>query len=189
MPPHPNMPSAQDELAMLRSIIRGAGEIAAKAYETNQAKTWNKADNTPVTEADIAVNDYLFAQLMAQRPDYGWLSEETQDDQSRRTKLRSFVVDPIDGTRSFIDRTRNFTICVAAWSEVGFSPSLPDNGCYMISACCSVYLAYRFYSYSHFMPACLDGSNTNFQKGRSRLVLTYLCTLILVTKVPATSKA
>ena len=113
MPTDSNMPSAQEELAMLRGIIRGAGEIAAKAYEANQAKTWNKADNTPVTEADIAVNDYLFAQLMAQRPDYGWLSEETQDDQSRHTKLRSFVVDPIDGTRSFIDRTRNFTICVA----------------------------------------------------------------------------
>ena len=48
----------------------------------------------------------------ARRAD-GWLSEETKDDKSRHACPRSFVVDPIDGTRAFIDRTPNFTVCVA----------------------------------------------------------------------------
>lgn len=107
----PHMP-AQD-LNLLRDIVRQAGAIAAAAYHANDAKTWDKADNSPVTDADIAVNDFLAKTLQAARPDYGWLSEETKDDASRQARKRSFVVDPIDGTRSFIDRTQNFTVCVA----------------------------------------------------------------------------
>ena len=101
------------ELDLLRDIVRQAGAIAAAAYHANDAKTWDKADNSPVTDADIAVNDFLAKTLQAARPDYGWLSEETKDDASRHKRKRSFVVDPIDGTRSFIDRTENFTVCVA----------------------------------------------------------------------------
>ncbi|GHA93826.1 hypothetical protein GCM10009069_16150 [Algimonas arctica] len=66
-----------------------------------------------VTDADIAVNDFLLRELMEARPDYGWLSEETKDDHSRRTRTRSFVVDPIDGTRAFIDRQPGFSVSVA----------------------------------------------------------------------------
>lgn len=105
--------SASEDLALLRSIVRQAGDIAANAFHANNSKTWDKADNSPVTEADIAVNDFLAEHLCAARPDYGWLSEETKDDASRHTRARSFVVDPIDGTRSFIDRTENFAVCVA----------------------------------------------------------------------------
>jgi len=47
------------------------------------------------------------------RQGYGWLSEETKDDSSRFACPRTFVVDPIDGTRAFIDRTLNFAVCVA----------------------------------------------------------------------------
>jgi len=54
---------------------------------------------------NIAVNDFLEKTLRAERPNYGWLSEETKDDKSRHACPRSFVVDPIDGTRAFIDRT------------------------------------------------------------------------------------
>jgi len=103
---------AQD-LDLLRDIVRQAGDIAAAAYHAGNAKKWDKADHSPVTDADIAVNDFLAETLQAARPDYGWLSEETKDDASRHSRKRSFVVDPIDGTRSFIDRTRNFTVCVA----------------------------------------------------------------------------
>lgn len=105
--------SPAQDLDMLRDIVRQAGNIAAAAYHANDAKTWDKADNSPVTDADIAVNNFLAETLQTARPDYGWLSEETKDDKSRHTRQRSFVVDPIDGTRSFIDRTKNFTICVA----------------------------------------------------------------------------
>ena len=40
--------------------------------------------------------------LLAARPDYGWLSEETADSSARLSARRTFVVDPIDGTRAFI---------------------------------------------------------------------------------------
>lgn len=103
----------EEDLALIRDVVRRAGAIAKMAFNANNSKQWNKADSSPVTEADIAVNDFLLENLRAARPDYGWLSEETKDDHSRHACPRSFVVDPIDGTRAFIDRTPNFTVCVA----------------------------------------------------------------------------
>jgi myo-inositol-1(or 4)-monophosphatase len=103
----------EEDLALIRDAVRAAGEIAKAAFLANDAVTTVKSDNSPVTDADIAVNDYLETTLMAARPGYGWLSEETKDDHSRHACPRTFVVDPIDGTRAFIDRTPNFAVCVA----------------------------------------------------------------------------
>jgi len=103
----------KDDLELLIETARAAGRIARGYYERGNAKTWNKSENHPVTEADIAVNEYLEKTLQAARPDYGWLSEETKDDASRLGAKRSFVVDPIDGTRAFIDAKPHFTICLA----------------------------------------------------------------------------
>jgi myo-inositol-1(or 4)-monophosphatase len=61
-----------------------------------------KDGNSPVTEADLAADMYLRETLLAARPDYGWLSEETADNADRLTKRRCFIVDPIDGTKAFI---------------------------------------------------------------------------------------
>ena len=109
----PNCALPEDDLALIRDVARRAGAIAKAAFDANDSKSWNKDDSSPVTEADIAVNDFLDETLRAARPDYGWLSEETKDDHSRHACPRSFVVDPIDGTRAFIDRTPNFAVCVA----------------------------------------------------------------------------
>lgn len=109
----PNCALPEDDLALLREIVLEAGAIAKAAFDANDSKQWNKDDSSPVTEADIAVNDFLEKTLRAARPNYGWLSEETKDDHSRHACPRSFVVDPIDGTRAFIDRTPNFAVCVA----------------------------------------------------------------------------
>lgn len=103
----------EDDLHFLQRTVRKAGAICLDYFERNAAKVWDKSNNSPVTDADIAVNDFLARELMGARPDYGWLSEETADDQSRRTKRRSFVVDPIDGTRAFIDRKPGFAVAVA----------------------------------------------------------------------------
>ena len=101
------------DLDLLIETARAAGEIARTFFYKGNAKAWDKSENHPVTEADIAVNDYLIEALQSARPDYGWLSEETVDDASRHTAARSFVVDPIDGTRAFIDGRPHFTICLA----------------------------------------------------------------------------
>ena len=111
--PDPHCAPYSEDLELLLGIVREAGLIAKAAFEANDSKVWDKEKNHPVTDADIEVNDFLEQKLRGARPDYGWLSEETKDDNSRHACPRSFVVDPIDGTRAFIDRTPNFTVSVA----------------------------------------------------------------------------
>lgn len=102
-----------DDLTLLIETARTAGAIARDYFYKGNTKSWNKSGNHPVTEADIAVNDYLEKTLQTARPNYGWLSEETKDDASRMKAKCSFVVDPIDGTRAFMDGRPHFTICLA----------------------------------------------------------------------------
>ncbi len=111
--PEPDTSDYVIDLALIADAAYAAGSIARDAFHANESKVWDKSKNNPVTDADIAVNDYLVKTLQPARPDYGWLSEETKDDASRHESARSFVVDPIDGTRAFIDRTPNFTVSVA----------------------------------------------------------------------------
>ena len=105
--------SYEEDLALIKEAVFAAGKIARDAYVANDAEVWDKDKGHLVTDADIAVNDYLLKTLCAARPGYGWLSEETKDDHSRHACPRTFVVDPIDGTRAFIDRTPNFAVSVA----------------------------------------------------------------------------
>ncbi|RYH04020.1 3'(2'),5'-bisphosphate nucleotidase CysQ [Salipiger sp. IMCC34102] len=98
----------ETDLALLLEAAREAGEIAMSHFKRDP-QVWDKpGDEGPVTEADLAVDAHLSARLRAARPDYGWLSEETQDDVARLQASRVFVVDPIDGTRSFIRGDRDW---------------------------------------------------------------------------------
>ena len=101
----------QDQL-LLEEVIREAGALALTYYNSS-AKSWNKSDGTPVTEADLAVDEFLKTSLLKDRPDYGWLSEETTDDHQRLARERVWIVDPIDGTRSFVERTGEWCISIA----------------------------------------------------------------------------
>ena len=105
------------DLTLLKQTALKAGEIARQYFIKGNTKVWDKSHNHPVTEADISVNEYLQKTLIPARPDYGWLSEETRDDASRLGKRRSFVIDPIDGTRAFIAGKPHFTICLAVIEE------------------------------------------------------------------------
>lgn len=89
------------DLALLRDAARQAGAIAFSYFRKNP-EVWMKDGDSPVTEADLAANRYLQETLIAARPDYGWLSEETADNPGRLKARRTFVVDPIDGTRAFV---------------------------------------------------------------------------------------
>ena len=92
--------------------MRAAGEIARKYYGGNY-KRWSKSGGSPVTEADLVVDAYLKQTLIGARPTYGWLSEESLDNEARLTAARVFVVDPIDGTVAFLKQRPHFTICAA----------------------------------------------------------------------------
>lgn len=91
------------DLDLLLSAAEQAGDVAL-TFTGPSAKTWDKPDGQgPVTEADLAVNALLQDVLQSARPDYGWLSEESDDSSTRLTQDRVFIIDPIDGTRSFIN--------------------------------------------------------------------------------------
>lgn len=90
------------DLALLTEAAREAGRIALR-YWRRDPRVWDKGgEHGPVSEADLAVNDMLKARLLAARPDYGWLSEETPDNADRLAADTVFIVDPIDGTRAFV---------------------------------------------------------------------------------------
>jgi myo-inositol-1(or 4)-monophosphatase len=103
-----------DDLALICEAVRAAGSVAAP-MQAKGARNWLKDGNAPVTEADMAVDKLLFERLTQARPAYGWVSEESHPTQPAEGAGvdRSFVVDPIDGTRGFIDGSDEWTICVA----------------------------------------------------------------------------
>ncbi len=106
------MREADDDLALLVQAARIAGPIALRYWKRNP-KTWEKGEEGPVTEADIAVNDALQQHLRAARPAYGWLSEETADTPDRLSRDHVFILDPIDGTRAFIAGEDSFSHALA----------------------------------------------------------------------------
>jgi len=93
------------DLALLIEAAREAGGLARDML-AHPLETREKPDGAgPVTAVDMAVDALLAARLRAARPDYGWLSEESEDDPARLGAERVFIVDPIDGTRSLIEGT------------------------------------------------------------------------------------
>ncbi|WP_170763424.1 inositol monophosphatase family protein [Ruegeria lacuscaerulensis] len=108
------------DLPLLIDAALEAGKIATR-YSGTTAQRWDKPDGAgPVTEADLAVNAMLEQRLPVARPGYGWLSEETEDSKDRLTKDRVFIVDPIDGTRSFAEGSRTWahSLAIAEQGEV-----------------------------------------------------------------------
>lgn len=107
------MPAPEADLELLVDAARRAGRIAL-GFWRRDPRSWDKGgDAGPVTEADLAVNDELQASLMAARPGYGWLSEESEADPSRLDAQHCFIIDPIDGTRAFIAGQEGFSHSLA----------------------------------------------------------------------------
>jgi myo-inositol-1(or 4)-monophosphatase len=105
-----------NDLALLEEAVREAGHIARRFFG-GAYKRWTKEKGSPVTEADLAVDAFLTDRLRGARPAYGWLSEETEDDESRLKSDFTFVVDPIDGTIAFVRGKPHFTICAGIIAE------------------------------------------------------------------------
>jgi myo-inositol-1(or 4)-monophosphatase len=104
------------DLDLLRDAAHEAGRLALKLQEGG-LQTWRKTDRSPVTSADLAIDELLKTRLRAARPDYGWLSEETADDPERLSRDRVFMVDPIDGTRAYISGRPWWVVSVAVAEE------------------------------------------------------------------------
>jgi myo-inositol-1(or 4)-monophosphatase len=96
----------------LREAVAEAAKLALTKFRNN-VRAWNKDNASPVTEADLAVDNFLRERLTEIDSSIGWLSEETADVPERLTKDRLWIVDPIDGTRSFIAGREDWAICAA----------------------------------------------------------------------------
>ena len=106
------MPAPEEDRALLVAAAERAGDIARQFHGQNP-DVFDKGDEGPVTEADLAIDKMLRETLLDARPGYGWLSEETEDDGARLDAETLFVVDPIDGTRAFIEGGRSFAHSLA----------------------------------------------------------------------------
>jgi len=104
--PDPRLADLDDDLSLLAQAATEAGGLARSYWGRAMAVREKDDGQGPVSEADLAVDTLLKARLTAARPAYGWLSEESPDDPARLATRRSFVIDPIDGTRSFLARER-----------------------------------------------------------------------------------
>ncbi len=99
------------ELPIVEQLVREAGALVLDFYANGAEVTW-KGVNDPVTAADHAANQRLVDGLRRAFPTDGLLSEESHDDMARRQRRRVWIVDPLDGTREFIDRIGEFSIMV-----------------------------------------------------------------------------
>lgn len=120
------------DLELITRAAIAAGEKALSYFRKDPDVQWKNGGRSPVSEADYAANDILKEKLLAARPNYGWLSEETDDDEARLGCETVFVVDPIDGTRAFIAGKDIWCVSVAVVHRgrpvagVLFAPALEE---------------------------------------------------------------
>ena len=98
------------DLQHIEKALRAARE-AVSAFTPGRIDSERKAGGDPVTEADVLLDRVLKECLL--RPGEGWLSEETADDLSRLDRERVWIVDPLDGTREFIQGIPEWCISIA----------------------------------------------------------------------------
>jgi myo-inositol-1(or 4)-monophosphatase len=121
-----------EDLQLITEAAVEAGELAQR-LRARGLTTEYKLGGSPVTNADLAADALLTTRLREARPDYGWLSEETADDPSRCAARRLFVVDPIDGTRSFLRDRPWWVVSIAVvdgtrpTAGVVFAPQLGET--------------------------------------------------------------
>lgn len=128
---------------MLQHALDAAQDAAQRAgavilsYYTSQYTVHSKGRDNPVTSADLAANRVLHATLHEALPHAGWLSEESADDPARLQKEYVWIIDPIDGTKEFIQGIDEFVVVVAlvAHQEVVVAVTYNPVREEMLSAC------------------------------------------------------
>ena len=102
-----------EELIAGKVAARNAGKILMTHFSASDKKVQYKSLNNPVTIADHEADQYLSDFIGGEFPDDGWLSEETVDTKARLEKSRVWIVDPLDGTKEFIEGVSHFSISIA----------------------------------------------------------------------------
>ncbi len=98
------------ELDIAIEAAKEAGDAILEIYQKD-IKAHTKSDDSPVTDGDLKSNEII--KEILSKTEHVILSEEDNDDQSRLSKDMVWIVDPLDGTSDFIDKTGEFTIMIA----------------------------------------------------------------------------
>ena len=109
MIPLPPIDLPMSELALALEAVDEAGKEVMKIYDTNFSSD-TKKDDSPITEADLKSNQII--KKILSRTTHHLLSEEDRDNKSRLEKKTVWIVDPLDGTSDFVDKTGEFTIMI-----------------------------------------------------------------------------
>ena len=102
-------------LARIEAALKRASSVLNR-FTPGAVDVEYKAGHDPVTQADRAVDDALREALL--QDGEGWLSEETADDLGRLSKQRLWVVDPLDGTREFVQGIPEWCVSIS-WVQDG----------------------------------------------------------------------
>ena len=100
------------ELSIAKDAAVEAGNLILGYYKADY-EIKDKGYHNPVTTADHASDARLKEILTRANPEYGWLSEETVDSKERLNRERVWVVDPLDGTKEFIEGVPHFVVSIA----------------------------------------------------------------------------
>jgi len=102
------------ELDIAVRAVREAGGVIRSLYGT-PVSVVEKGDraSSPLTDADTRANEILHRRVSAAFPEDGWLSEESVDSTERLARRRVWIVDPLDGTREFLQKIPELAVCLA----------------------------------------------------------------------------
>lgn len=95
---------------LLAKAVKAAGAVALD-FMGSEPTVWDKDDGSPVSEGDLAADRKLHALLTPARPHYGYISEERCD--ALDIRARSFVIDPIDGTKAYLRSDPTWAVVAA----------------------------------------------------------------------------
>ena len=97
----------------LRKIVSDASKEIMTVYENESFNTQTKMDGSPVTEADRKAHNVIIRGLKNLTPNTPVISEESYDASKKSPSGRYWLVDPLDGTKGFINKDGNFTVNIA----------------------------------------------------------------------------
>ena len=107
----------EEIVKLARSVAWGAAELL-QSYYSGDVKEIGDKKGGPVTAADIAANHYILERLQAALGDeFGYLSEETYKGTTPLPQAWVWIIDPLDGTRDFIDKTGEYAVHIALIHE------------------------------------------------------------------------
>jgi myo-inositol-1(or 4)-monophosphatase len=101
------------EARAAREAAQAGGEVVARHAAANRREAREKSADNPVTAADLEANAAILARLRAEFPADAILSEETADRPERLAAERVWIVDPLDGTKEFVEGVPQFCVSVA----------------------------------------------------------------------------